>query len=212
MATVAVVDYGAGNLDSVARAIEHCGGVATRARDASALRGATHVVLPGVGAFHAGISRLRALDMERALRDAVLGEGLPFLGICLGMQMLASRGTEPVDVPGLGWVDGTVRRMVPLEASEKVPHVGWNSVHPCAPSPLFDGIVDGACFYFVHGYRFEARDPADVVATTAHCGRFASAICRRNVFGVQFHPEKSQRAGLRLLRNFLSLPGGPGGW
>ncbi len=209
MPTVAIVDYGAGNLDSVARALEVSGGRPVLVRDPAGLAGATHVVLPGVGSFGAGIAGLRARGYEDALRELVVGRRIPVLGICLGMQLLASLGTEPIDVPGLGWVDGTVRRLVPTSPSEKVPHVGWNEVHHDGSSPLFRGIASGRTFYFVHSYCFEPHDPADVAATTPHCGGFVSAVRRGHVLGVQFHPEKSQRAGLALLANFLLLaPGG----
>lgn len=208
MPRVAIVDYGAGNLDSVARALDVTGGSPVLAREPAGLAGATHVVLPGVGSFGSGIAVLRARGFEVPLREMAVCQRIPVLGICLGMQLLASLGTEPVDVSGLGLVDGTVRRLVPTTPTEKVPHVGWNEVHHDGKSPLFRGIDSGRSFYFVHSYRFEARHSTVVAATTPHCGGFVSAVQQGNIFGVQFHPEKSQRAGLALLANFLTFAGG----
>jgi glutamine amidotransferase len=202
---VAVVDYGMGNLDSVARAVEECGGRAVVTDREDEIGRATHVILPGVGAFGDGIRCLRQRGLDEILRAQVLSTGVPFLGICLGMQMLATRGREGGEVAGLGWVDGEVRRLQPAGGDTRIPHIGWSEVVPTGPSPLFAGIEPGRDFYFVHSYHLVCHDPADVVACTPYCGGFVSAIARGSIHGVQFHPEKSQRVGFALLRNFLAL-------
>ncbi|PYN41192.1 MAG: imidazole glycerol phosphate synthase subunit HisH [Candidatus Rokuibacteriota bacterium] len=205
MKRVAVVDYGMGNLDSVARAIEECGGrpiVTDRAED---IESATHIVLPGVGAFGDGIRNVRQRGLDQILREQAVVGGIPFLGICLGMQMLATRGHEGGVTEGLGWIDGEVRRLEPTGQDSRVPHIGWNEVALTRPSTLFTGVDSGHDFYFVHSYHLVCHDKEDVLAVTPHCGGFVSAIARGRIFGVQFHPEKSQRLGFQVLRNFLAL-------
>jgi glutamine amidotransferase len=204
MRRVAVVDYGMGNLDSVARALEECGGDPVVTSSADELERAAAIVLPGVGAFARGMENIRRLDLEGPLHEQVVERGVPCLGLCLGMQLLLTSGDESGDAAGLGWVDGTVARLVPTNG-ERIPHVGWNEVEPLGESALFDGIEPGSDFYFVHSYSVEPADASDVVATTPYCGGFPSVIRHENVYGVQFHPEKSQRVGLRLLRNFLAI-------
>lgn len=203
MNTVAIVDYGMGNLDSVARATEECGGVALVTDQPRQAARATHIILPGVGAFPVGMRNLRHRGWDTALADLVLGERLPFLGICLGMQLLATTGCEGEPTAGLGWIAGDVQRLQPTGPDRRIPHVGWNEVQPVRPDPLFQEIEPGRDFYFVHSYHFVCRCPDDVLARTPYCGDFVSAIRRANIAGVQFHPEKSQRAGFQLLRNFL---------
>jgi glutamine amidotransferase len=205
MKRVAVVDYGMGNLDSVARAIEECGGrpsVTDRAED---IENATHIVLPGVGAFGDGIRNVRERGLDGILREQAVVGGIPFLGICLGMQLLATRGYEGGMTQGLGWIDGEVRRLEPAGEDHRIPHIGWNEVALTRPAPLFTGIDAGHDFYFVHSYHLVCHDKEDVVAVTPYCGGFVSAIARGRIFGVQFHPEKSQRLGFQVLRNFLAL-------
>jgi glutamine amidotransferase len=202
---VAVVDYGMGNLDSVARALEECGAdpiVTARRED---LESASALVLPGVGAFAAGMERIRALGIDEILDEQVRGRGIPCLGLCLGMQLLASHGEESGDTRGLGWIDADVRRLQANGSGERIPHVGWNEVVPVRESRLLEGIPPAKDFYFVHSYHVVSRERDAVVAETPYCGGFASVIERDNVFGVQFHPEKSQRVGFQLLRNFLAL-------
>ncbi len=203
MLKVAIVDYGMGNLDSVARAVEECGGKAFITSQSQDLETATHIILPGVGAFPAGMRNIRARGLDRILSEQVLAKRIPCLGICLGMQLLATRGYEVEETEGLGWIPGEVRRLQPQGPDDRIPHVGWNAVTPQRPSPLFREIPVGKDFYFVHSYRFACADPQDELATTPYCGGFTSAVARGNILGVQFHPEKSQRAGLQLLRNFL---------
>lgn len=205
MKRVAIVDYGMGNLDSVARAVEECGGQPVVTDRAAEIEIATHIILPGVGAFGDGIRNLRQRSLDETLREHVLVGGIPFLGICLGMQMLATKGWEGGETPGLGWIDGEVRRLEPVDADTRIPHIGWSEVVPAGESPLFSGIESGRDFYFVHSYHLACNTKEAVAAVTPYCGGFVSAVARGRIFGVQFHPEKSQRAGFRLLRNFLAL-------
>lgn len=212
MSTIAVIDYGMGNLRSVAKALEH---VAPQAQvvvtsDPAAIRAAERVVFPGVGAMP---DCMRELD-QRGLRQAVLdaARDKPFLGICLGMQMLFEHSEEG-DVPGLGILPGKVVRF-PAEAMHdaqgaklKVPHMGWNQVHQAAPHPLWPGIAPEARFYFVHSYYVETGDPSLIAGFSHYPFAFTCAVAHDNIFAVQFHPEKSQAAGLRLLANFAAWNG-----
>ncbi|MBT2186531.1 imidazole glycerol phosphate synthase subunit HisH [Sphingobium nicotianae] len=199
--TVALIDYGAGNLHSVHNALRAAGahGVMITA-DAEVVRRSDRIVLPGVGAFRACIEQLRAIPgMIEAMREAVFDEGRPFLGICVGMQLLAEAGEEFGRHEGLGWLPGTVRLMERDDPTIKIPHMGWNDVVLRRPHDL---IVPGEA-YFLHSYQFEADDPADVIATTDHGGEVIAAVGRDNILGVQFHPEKSQAYGLATLSRFL---------
>lgn len=204
MNTALVVDYGLCNIDSICRAIEVSGGRALVADDPAAVARASHVVLPGVGAFAEAMRILRDRGWVEALTDDVLKNGIPLLGICLGMQLLSTSGEEGHATAGLGFIPG---RTVPLESTEneRIPHMGWNEVQQLGACPLFSGIPDGKDFYFVHSYQFVAEDRSDVRAETPYCGGFTSAIGRDRVFGVQFHPEKSLRVGAKLLGNFMSV-------
>jgi len=202
---VAIVDYGMCNLDSVRRAVEECGGKAVVTDDAKHLRSADHLILPGVGSYAEAMDQLRGRGLDALLVELV-EKGVPFLGICLGMQLMASRGEEGRKCAGLGIVSGEVRRLEPDGRDTRIPHVGWNDVSPVRESPLFDGIGRERDFYFVHSYHFVCEDPRHVLARTPYCGGFVSAISSRpTVYGVQFHPEKSQKAGFQLLRNFVAL-------
>jgi glutamine amidotransferase len=205
MNRVAIVDYGLCNLDSVGRAIEECGGRPVVTANAADLEAADRIVLPGVGAFPDAMRNLRAAGLDEALSEQVLGQSVPFLGICLGMQLIAARGTEVEETSGLGWIDADVIRLVANGGNVRVPHVGWNEVVPTVPSPLFDRVPEGADFYFVHSYHVACRDPSLAAAITPYCGGFTSAVRRDHIFGLQFHPEKSQRHGFQVLRNFLAL-------
>jgi imidazole glycerol-phosphate synthase subunit HisH len=203
---VAIVDYGMCNLDSVRRAFEELGAKAFVTDDPVGLERADRIVLPGVGAFPDAMRNLRARGLDDALAKQVLDNGAPFLGVCLGMQLLATVGHEVEPTDGLRWFDADVVRFAPSTPDERVPHIGWNEVDVAAAgSPLFAGIPPRADFYFVHSFHVVCRQRTDVLATTPYCGGFASAIGRDNVFATQFHPEKSQAHGLRLLRNFLEL-------
>lgn len=204
MIRVAIVDYGMGNLDSVARATEECGGSPVITASEEEIARAPAVILPGVGAFAKGMERIRERSLDQILDTHVRRRGVPLLGLCLGMHLLAARGDEGGETAGLGWIDGEVSRL-PSENGLRVPHVGWNEVHHESSSPLLAGIESGRDFYFVHSYRLVCREPAHVVATTPYGSSFTSIVQAENVYGVQFHPEKSQRAGFQLLRNFLAL-------
>jgi glutamine amidotransferase len=199
--TIALIDYGAGNLHSVHNALRAAGAsdVAITA-DAEVVRAADRIVLPGVGAFRACIEPLRAIPgMVEAMREAVFSAGRPFLGICVGMQLLAEAGEEFGRHEGLGWLPGTVRLIERADPEIKVPHMGWNDVVMARAHPL---IVPGEA-YFLHSYHFEVANPADIVATTDHGGQLVAAVGRDNILGVQFHPEKSQAYGLATLSRFL---------
>ncbi len=196
--TLALVDIQSGNLHSVENALRAAGADnVTITADPEAILRADRIVLPGVGAFGACAANLRAIDgLEAALRERVLETGTPFLGVCVGMQLLADRGEELGQYAGLGWISGAVRRLDPAGTDAKVPHMGWNDVMPVSDHPL---IAPGEA-YFLHSYAFEGDD---VIARTDHAGPVTAAIGRDNIVGVQFHPEKSQRYGLALLARFL---------
>ncbi len=199
--SIALIDYGAGNLHSVHNALIKAGAPdVVLAADGEVVRRADRIVLPGVGAFRACRDGLYALPgVVEAMGEAVQARGVPFLGICVGMQLLADEGEEFGSHKGLGWVPGTVRLIEPADASIKVPHMGWNDVTPATPHPL---IMPGEA-YFLHSYHFAASDPAHVLATTDHGGPIVAAVGRDTIVGVQFHPEKSQSYGLSFLSRFL---------
>ncbi len=210
MQSIALIDYGSGNLRSAEKALQkaaadHVAGTTVIATsDPDLIAKADRIVLPGVGAFAACIGALHARPgVVEAIAEAVQARGAPFLGICVGMQLLASHGLEFGQTPGLDWIDGEVRRMQPDGAHYKVPHMGWNGVEGELASPLFTGLASGTHMYFTHSFAFFPKDEADTAAWTDHGGRFAAAVQKGNVAGVQFHPEKSQAAGQRLLANFL---------
>jgi glutamine amidotransferase len=198
---LALVDYGAGNLRSVANALKAAGaeGVVVTA-DPSVVRAADRIVLPGVGAFKSCVEALRSVPgLVEAMSERVLVGGAPFLGICVGMQLLADRGIEFGVTEGLGWIGGEVRPIEPTDPAIKVPHMGWNDVAPMHHSPL---IVPGEA-YFLHSYHFVPEEGASIAAMTDHGGGLVAAVGRDNVLGVQFHPEKSQDYGIALLERFL---------
>lgn len=202
--TVLIVDYGMGNIASARRAIEECGGRALVSDDPADIKVADRIVVPGVGAFPQAMGRLREGGWVDALRSAVYDDGLPLLGVCLGMQLLADESDEVAKTQGLGLIPGRVERILPADASERVPHVGWNEVRH-RDGALFDGIPSGADFYFVHSFRFVPAGDDSILAITPYAGETVSAVGSGRVAGVQFHPEKSSRAGFRLLKNFLAL-------
>jgi glutamine amidotransferase len=205
MNRVAIIDYGLCNLDSVARAIEECGGEATITDQAHDVERATHIILPGVGAFSKAMANIKEHALDRIMREQVFEKQIPFLGICLGMQLLAAIGKEGGDHEGLGWISGEVRRLEPTPSETRVPHIGWNEVHFQRESPLFKGIPSGRDFFFVHSYHLACQEPEDIVACTPYMGGFVSSIHRDWIFGVQFHPEKSQRGGFQVLKNFMAI-------
>ncbi|MEZ5139556.1 MAG: imidazole glycerol phosphate synthase subunit HisH [Acidimicrobiales bacterium] len=209
MAFVAVVDYGMGNRLRCAAPLEVCGASVRVTSDPADLARADRIVLPGVGAFGMAMDELRARGLDAALTEQVVELGAPFLGICLGMQLMAARSTEHGDHQGLGWVAGTVDRLVPTAADPRVPHVGWNEVHPTAPHPVFADVDPDRVVYFVHSYAITCDDPAASLATTPYAGGFTSVIGTGSAVGMQFHPEKSQQVGQQLLRNWLAWDGRP---
>lgn len=204
MLTVAVVDYGVGNIGSISRALEVCGAKPLLTDKEEDFKVVDACILPGVGAFGDAISLLRARNLDKILEDQIIAYDIPILGVCLGMQLLASRSLEYGAHEGLGWIPGSV---VPFEPkhNERIPHVGWNSVEYDEPNPLLTDIQPGEDFYFVHSYHFQTDDPEHAVGTTDYCGQFVSVVNKGNVYGTQFHPEKSQAIGLKLLKNFIKL-------
>jgi len=201
--TVLIVDYGMGNLGSVRRAFEECGADTQVSDDPRDVAAASHIVLPGVGAFRDGMRNLHERGWIAPLCDAACGEGIPLLGICLGMQLLASRGFEGGEAEGLGLVAGEVRLLTP-SGGMRVPHVGWNDVQVVGDAAMFHGLPDGSDFYFVHSYHFVPADVGVVCGTVDYGGEVVAAVTSGRVWGTQFHPEKSSRAGFRLLRNFIT--------
>lgn len=205
MNKVAIIDYGLCNLDSVRRAVEECGGDPFITDQPEALEAANRLILPGVGAFPDAMRNLQQHGLVEAMAEQVLGKGIPFLGVCLGMQLMASTGWEVAETPGLGWIEGDVRRLEPADGA-RVPHIGWNEVELASDSPLFTGVPPKSDFYFVHSFSVRPRHEAEIVGRTPYGGGYiVSAVQRGLIFGVQFHPEKSQRLGFRVLKNFLAV-------
>jgi glutamine amidotransferase len=200
---IAIIDYGMGNLRSVQKAFEKVGHEAIVTGDPDQLDQAEKVVLPGVGAFRDAMHELRRLEMVEPIHK-VVDSGKPLLGICLGLQLLFDVSYEDGQYEGLGIIPGKVVRFDP-PPEVVVPHMGWNTIEIRRPTPLLEGIEDGTYFYFVHSYYVVPTDEAVTVAQTDYAGRFTSIVGRDNLFATQFHPEKSQAHGLRILRNFASL-------
>ena len=211
MERVALIDYGSGNLRSAEKALWEA---ARRAGDSAEIRTtadpdyvarADRIVLPGVGAFAACMDALEARGgLIEAMGEAVNRRGAPFLGVCVGMQLMATRGLEFGERRGLDWIKGEVRPLTPADPRAKVPHMGWNTLElPEKPHPLFADMAPDTHMYFVHSFAFHPQDPSATAAVTDHAGRFAAAVARDNLAGVQFHPEKSQEAGLALIGRFL---------
>ena len=212
MSLVTIIDYGAGNLHSAAKAFERMasglGGIDTVVTaDPELVRTADRIMLPGVGAFADCKAGLDAVPgMVDVLEERVIRGGVPFLGVCVGMQLMASEGREKVVTPGLGWIPGAVERIRPSDPALKIPHMGWNTISITKPHPLFAGIPDGPDglhAYFVHSYHLVTESPDTLLATTDYGGQVTACVGRDNMFGTQFHPEKSQALGLQLIENFL---------
>jgi glutamine amidotransferase len=203
--TVAIIDLGSGNLRSAAKAFEHAGGDVVVTSSAPDVARASRIVLPGVGAFGDCRAGLMALDgVAEALEDSVMHRGVPFLGICVGMQLMASRGLEGGAQDGLGWIEGAVEAISPDDETLKIPHMGWNELCVHRDHPLLAGLGAQAHMYFVHGYHLAAAKHRDVLATADYGGAITAMVGCRNIAGTQFHPEKSQALGLRLIENFLT--------
>ena len=197
-----MVDYGMCNLDSMRRALEECGANPRVTDNPKELEQAERIVLPGVGAFGDAMLNLRERGLDQALKGQV-AQRVPLLGVCLGMQLLASTGSEGGASAGLNLIPGDVVKLAPTPDTPRIPHVGWNEVTPHREHPLFRGLGMGKDFYFVHSYHFRCAERGDALAGTPYCGGFTSVVAREHVMGVQFHPEKSQKSGFALLRNFL---------
>ena len=200
---IVIVDYGVGNLGSIRNMLKRVGLSCQVSADEAVLAGAGKIILPGVGAFDHAMERLQRSGLRPVLDRKALEEKVPVLGICLGMQLLTD-GSEEGTMPGLGWIPGRASR-IPAEGGLKVPHMGWNLVHPARPSPLTEAFDDEPRFYFVHSYAVQVADPADSILKCDYGIRFDAAIQRGNIFGAQFHPEKSHRFGQRLFANFGAL-------
>lgn len=201
---VLIIDYQTCNLGSVRRAFEECGAEVIVSSNPRNLKIATHIVLPGVGAFTEGMKNLTELGWVKPIQETVLGEKIPILGICLGMQLLADKSFENGETEGLHFIQGEVSRFEQKDKKELIPHVGWNELHINQKSPIFIGIHENTDFYFVHSFHLVPGQKKDIIAKTPYCGSFVSAVQKENVIGVQFHPEKSSRPGFQLIKNFLN--------
>jgi len=203
---ITIVNYGIGNVQAIANIYKRLNIEVRLAASADELAGADRIILPGVGAFDWAMTGLNQSGMREALDELVISKRRPVLGICVGMQMMGNRSEEGV-LDGLGWIDGDVNRFQETSLTDKMrlPQMGWNDVVPKQAGCLFQGMESGARFYFLHSYYFSAKRAQDVLAVTDYNGPFASAVRSDNIFGVQFHPEKSHQWGIRLLKNFAEL-------
>jgi glutamine amidotransferase len=203
---IAIVDYGSGNIKAIFNIYHRLGIPAFVASRAEELERATKVILPGVGAFDQVIRHLEASGIRPALADCVLNRNVPLLGVCVGMQLLAKSSDEGT-LSGLGWIDGHVKKFDCSRFTQRthLPHMGWNDVRVVRPHPLLEDLDGDAIFYFLHSYYFSCNSADNVLAEADYGGPFACAVHTRNIFGVQFHPEKSHQAGIHLLRNFANL-------
>ncbi len=202
---IKIIDYGLGNILAFQNMYKRLNTEVAIAKSAADLCGATKLILPGVGAFDHAMKLLEQSGMRQSLDELVLGKRLPVLGICVGMQMLA-RSSDEGNMPGLGWIDGKVKDFRSLAQGElRVPHMGWNDVKPAEGEKLFAQLSGGACFYFLHSFYFHCERREDVAAVSNYGIDFSSAVHSDNIYGVQFHPEKSHQFGARLLKNFAEL-------
>lgn len=203
---ITIVDYGLGNILAFANVYKKLNLPMSVAKNASDLKSASKIILPGVGAFDHAIERLNNSGMRETLDELVLHDRVPVLGICVGMQILTC-SSEEGRLPGLGWLDGHVKKFDPstLPHSTHLPHMGWNDVHPVTKSRLFEGLEINARFYFLHSYYFHCKRSEDILAVSYYGGEFSCAVNSGNIYGVQFHPEKSHHYGTQLLKNFAEL-------
>jgi len=199
---IAIIDYGLGNVKAFATVYKKLNIPARIVRNADELKDVDKVILPGVGAFDFAMERLEKSGMRKSLDEIVLKQRVPVLGVCVGMQMLAN-SSEEGHMPGLKWIDGEVKRF--NHESVRVPHMGWNTINPLKTDGLFTGIDSNSRFYFLHSYYFKCNRGENIISMTDYFGEFASAVAADNVYGVQFHPEKSHEWGVRLLENFAKL-------
>src|SRR3989344_8748786 len=200
---IAIIDYGIGNLRPIAKGLEEVGGEVIVTSDHDAIRNADRLVLPGVGAFGDGMRNLQEKGLDALLTEEVRKKGKPFLGVCLGMQLICTRSEEFGEHKGLGWIDADVKRFAFTDATLRIPHVGWNTVRFQGNHPLRQDIKDEADFYFVHSYYVSPKKKEAVMGITEYGGDFASVLAFENIFATQFHPEKSQKDGLKILKNFI---------
>ena len=200
---VAIIDYDAGNIKSVEKALHYLGEEAVITRDRDTILGADRVILPGVGAFGDAMEKLRTYELDKVIQE-VVAQNTPFLGICLGLQLLFESSEESEGVEGLGILKGKVVRL-PEESDLKIPHIGWNSLKYPNPGRLFTGIAEDSYVYFVHSYYLQAKDPSIVTASTEYGTLIHASVEQGNVFACQFHPEKSSEVGLQILKNFLTI-------
>jgi glutamine amidotransferase len=210
MYIINVIDCGFGNLNSLVQALKRCHVTVNLISDPTTISDADKIILPGVGSFAQTMDKLENLLFDRALQKAVIDEGIPFLGICVGMQVIASKGTEGSKkensrTTGLNWIEGDVIKLQPENLAERIPHMGWNSIIHDENHPLFKNIPSGTDFYFANSYHFDGASQHNIISTTPYCGKFISSVAKSNIFGVQFHPEKSQKYGLQFLKNFIEL-------
>lgn len=203
---ICIIDFGLGNVQAILNSYQRLGINAIRVTDSGQLDGASKIILPGVGSYDCAMESLNNSGMRSTLEYLVLNKYVPLLGICVGMQILSSSSEEGV-LPGLGWVQGKVISFGSKEDSINLPrpHMGWNNVMPCRSSILFKGIAENSKFYFLHSFLFKCDDSTNILATTEYGGNFSSAVFAKNIYGVQFHPEKSHNAGLQLLKNFANI-------
>lgn len=201
---ITIIDYGMGNLGSVVNMLRRVEVECEVTGDPTRIASASRILLPGVGAFDAAMERINSAGIRTVLEDKALRQRVPVLGICLGMQLL-TRGSEEGTRPGLGWIPAETRRL-PGDLGIKIPHMGWNVAERTRPCPLTEGLDGEIRFYFVHSYCVQTDEPHDTVLRTSYGVDFASAVQRDNIMGAQFHPEKSHRFGMQLLRNFAGLP------
>lgn len=203
---ITIVNYGVGNIKAFLNVYRQLNIPAIEAREEADIKNAKKLILPGVGAFDHAMQKLNNSGMREALDKAVLINEIPILGICVGMQMLASTSDEG-ELPGLNWIDGTVKKFDISKISHRphLPHMGWNDVHPVKISPLFKNFPEQTKFYFLHSYYFECNRKDNQIAITDYGSQFSSAVNSKNIFGVQFHPEKSHAFGLQLLQNFANI-------
>ena len=203
---IGIIDYGLGNMSAFANIYKKLDASYIIAARAADLKKVTRVILPGVGAFDHAIELLEQSGMRESIDELVLCEHLPVLGICVGMQIMAHSSEEGIR-PGLGWIDGEVKKFSPptIINGTNIPHMGWNDVVPARKTVLFEGLEQNPRFYFLHSYYFNCRNNEDILAVTDYGGRFASAVKSRNIYGVQFPPEKSHHYGIQLLKNFSNL-------
>jgi glutamine amidotransferase len=202
---ITIIDYKTGNLGSIQNILKRIGEDSVVTSDYDEIARATKLILPGVGAFDTGMRNLTSLNLIDILNKKVIEEKIPVLGICLGMQLL-SKGSEEGSLPGLGWIDASTVRFEFEDSTEyKIPHMGWNFIRQHKTGRLFDNMYPDSRFYFVHSYFFRANDPEDVLTSTTYEIEFTSAIERGNILGVQFHPEKSHKFGMKLLKNFVDF-------